>query len=60
MVDPNEVGMGRDGAVAMFGALPIGLFRATREGVLLVVNDALSRILGVSNPNDLIRPLSRL
>ncbi|MFW2338543.1 MAG: PAS domain S-box protein, partial [Acidimicrobiia bacterium] len=43
-----------DGAISMFGALPIGLFRAFRDGVLNVVNPALAGILGVADPDDLI------
>ena len=54
MLNPTEAGTACGGVLPIFGELPIGLFRADRDGVLLSVNTALARILGAQNCSDLV------
>jgi PAS domain S-box-containing protein len=54
VLNPTEAGTACGGVLPIFGELPIGLFRADRDGVLLSVNAALARILGAQDCSDLV------
>jgi PAS domain S-box-containing protein len=54
MANPIETGKACGGDLPVFGDLPLGLFRADQDGVLLSVNTALARILGAENCADLV------
>jgi PAS domain S-box-containing protein len=52
--NPTETGVSCNGVLPIFGDLPVGLFRADHEGILLSVNQALARILGADDCADLV------